>query len=140
MSGGEQAAMGQSGFMKPVVISAMTQAPGDCSRGRADVHVRRDPFEFVMPGFVEQVIDADQAAGFEREVTCQSGSAAAEHARDGIQFLAAIREVGAGHAEVGNGQSARDGKQDSVLTVPETMLANWLRRDHHSDHGCKGKS
>ena len=118
----------------------MTQAPRDCSRGRADVHVRRDAFEFVMPGFVEQVIDADQAAGFEREVGRQTRSAAAEHARDRIQFLAAIRQIGAGYAEVGDCESARDGKQDSVLTIPETMLTNWLGRDRHSENGCNGKS
>lgn len=91
----------------------------------ADIDVRRHALQGVMAGFVEQVAEADYAASFEREISGQRRRAAAHDSRHGVQFLAAARQIRAGHEEICGCQSANGSEQDAILPIPERMVL-WL--------------
>lgn len=95
-----------------------------------------------MSGLVEEVADADCSRGLAGEVHRQGWSGTPEAAHNRIQFLAAILQVHAGHAEVSKvGRGCRD-KQRPIRLVPEAMLGivvRWRRSERRGSvhHGSR---
>lgn len=58
----------------------------DCSSGTADIEERGNSFQLVMAHLVKQIASSDDAAGFQREIHCQSRGAAAENPGNRIVF------------------------------------------------------
>jgi len=90
-------------------------------RGSNVQHGNR-PLHFVMAGLVEQIAESDDAGGFAREVYGQSRRTSAEPARDGVEFPAAAAQVVPRYHEIGRAESRAGGKQQTVLTIQESML------------------
>jgi len=71
----------------PALRLAVAQAVANRVSGRCHVQHGGHTLQAVMAGLVEDIAEAGHARGFAREVSYQSSRAAAEYARDRIQFL-----------------------------------------------------
>jgi hypothetical protein len=100
----------------------------DGSRRRTDVQHGHIPLHFVMAGLMKEVAESHHASGFTREVHGKSWSAATEHTRHWIQFLAAVAQVVPGHDEVGRAESSARGKQQAILPIPKATMGPRFRQ------------
>ena len=112
-----------------VWLLAVAEAVADGVAGGGHVHHGGEALQAVMAGLVEDIAEARNAGGFAREVSHQAGGAAAEDARDGVQFLtAAALQVVAGHYKIAGTGEHGPGEQQSVFAIPETAVAGRFRQ------------
>jgi hypothetical protein len=101
--------------------SAVRESVSDRTRRRPDIHEGHGSFQFVMPGLVEEVAEADYSDRLSREVHGQACAGASEGTDDWIQFAAAALQIGASDCEIRGIASRSCYEQDLVWLVPEFM-------------------
>src|SRR5580700_6847587 len=90
-----------------------------CRRG-TDVHHGDGALQSVMSGLVKEVAERDHASRLTGEVHCKPRGAATEYAGYRVQFLSATAQVIPGYDEVGGVEGSTCGKQEAILTIPES--------------------
>src|SRR5689334_17905878 len=75
---------GRGGPPKRQKCSAVRESVSDRTRRRTDIHEGHCSFQLVMPGFVEEVAEADYATCFSGEVYSQACAGASEGTDDRI--------------------------------------------------------
>src|SRR3954471_7783038 len=112
---------GGRGTPKRQKCSAVRESVSDRTCRRSDIHEGHCSFPFVMPGFVEEVAEADDSDRLSREVHGQACAGASEGTDDRIQFPAAALQIGAGDCEICRIAGRSCYKQNLVWLVPEFM-------------------
>jgi len=108
---------------------AVAQAVADRVSGRRHIHHGRQALQAVMARLVEDIAEAGYACRFAREISHQAGGAAAENARDGIQFLtAAALQVVARHHKIPGAGEHGPGEQQRIFPIPEAAVAGRFRQ------------
>ncbi len=83
-----------------------------------------------MACLVKEIAEPDHACSLTDKVHCQCGIAAAEDARDRVQFLATIPQVIAGYNEIGGAESCVGCKQNAIVAIPKPVFGVRMgRRD-----------
>src|SRR4051812_49278318 len=112
---------GGRGTPKRQKCSAVRESVSDRARRRSDIHERHGSFQFVMPGFMEEVAEADDSDRLSREVHGQACAGASEGTDDWIQFPAAALQIGAGDCEIRGIAGGSCYEQNLIWLVPEFM-------------------
>jgi len=111
----------------------MGKAESHGRRRGADVQHRHRALELVMPRLVEEVAESDHTGCFPGEIHRQASCAAGEHARDRVQFLAAVPQIVSGYNEIGSAECGIGSEQKAIFTIPKSMAgslrnAHWMYR------------
>jgi len=107
---------------------AVVQAVADRVSGRCHVYHGGQALQAVMARLVEDIAEARYARSFAYEVNRQASGAAAEDARDGVQFLTAALQVVARHHKIAGAGEHGASEQQSVFAIPETAVAGRFRQ------------
>ncbi len=99
----------------------MGHAEGDCGARTPEVDHGDGALQLVMSGLVEEEAESGDAHIFTDKIQGETRGAAAESARDWIQFLTTAAKIVFGDDEVGGAEGGVGGEQGGVLAVPKSM-------------------
>jgi hypothetical protein len=128
---------GGRGTPKRQKCSAVRESVSDSARRRSDIHEGHCSFQFVMPGLVEEVAEADYSGGLSGEVHGQACAGASEGTDDWIQFPATALQIRAGDCEIRGIASGSCYEQNLIWLVPEFMRGlHSGRRGRNEGQNC----